>query len=346
MKKISLVVDKIFLNNKIFENDPILNFDNYLAYMRHLKLELAAIGYNLSTYDINKLEESELVFYFEINNEVKLPSSAEEINKAYLFIWECQIITPNIYDLTLHDYFNKIFTFRDDLVDNHRYFKINYSFDIPKKLDFNLKDTNKLCTLVAGHKRSHHHLELYSKRIEAIRWFELNAPNDFDLYGRGWDKYVSSNRVMRKLSKESRLLNYLFSKLLFKPYKSYKGELVNKVDKLKEYKFCICYENARDMPGYITEKIFHAFFAGCVPIYWGANNITDFIPSNCFIDKKQFRSYNELYHYIKEMSHIKYEEYLCNIERFLLGTQIEQFSIQCFSQLVIDQCIASIGKNE
>jgi hypothetical protein len=36
-------------------------------------------------------------------------------------------------------------------------------------------------------------LELYSKRVEAIKWFEKNHPEDFDFYGIGWDRYVSSD---------------------------------------------------------------------------------------------------------------------------------------------------------
>jgi len=38
---------------------------------------------------------------------------------------------------------------------------------------------------------------------------------------------------------------------------------------MEQYKFSIYHENARNIPGYITEKIFDSFFAGCVPVYWG-----------------------------------------------------------------------------
>ncbi len=37
---------------------------------------------------------------------------------------------------------------------------------------------------------------------------------------------------------------------------------------LKQYRFCLAYENQAD-PGYTTEKLLHAKAAGCVPIYWG-----------------------------------------------------------------------------
>ena len=51
------------------------------------------------------------------------------------------------------------------------------------------------------------------------------------------------------------------------------GELM-KIEFLKDYRFCIVYENSSS-PGYTTEKLLHAKVAGCVPIYWGDPN-TDF----------------------------------------------------------------------
>lgn len=45
-------------------------------------------------------------------------------------------------------------------------------------------------------------------------------------------------------------------------------------DKMKfisEYKFNICPENSNCM-GYVTEKLFQAIDAGCIPVYWGSFN--------------------------------------------------------------------------
>jgi len=50
------------------------------------------------------------------------------------------------------------------------------------------------------------------------------------------------------------------------------GGEAKKVEFLRGYKFCIAYENAAS-PGYVTEKLFHAKAAGCVPIYWGAPDV-------------------------------------------------------------------------
>jgi alpha(1,3/1,4) fucosyltransferase len=43
----------------------------------------------------------------------------------------------------------------------------------------------------------------------------------------------------------------------------------NKKDFLQQYNFNICPENS-DAPGYVTEKLFQAIKAGCIPIYWGS----------------------------------------------------------------------------
>lgn len=53
--------------------------------------------------------------------------------------------------------------------------------------------------------------------------------------------------------------------ILYKKYNDDKRKL------LKEYKFNICAEN-QDAPFYVTEKLFHAFIGGCIPIYQGALN--------------------------------------------------------------------------
>lgn len=40
---------------------------------------------------------------------------------------------------------------------------------------------------------------------------------------------------------------------------------------ISQYPFNICPENT-NAEGYVTEKLFHAMMAGCIPVYWGADN--------------------------------------------------------------------------
>lgn len=332
MKKACIVVQNVFKNNKYFDlNDKKLNRDNLLYPFWILKQEFLKNGYELSTQDINSIEDSEIVIYNEMPRV--MPKECDK-KKSYLLIFECEIIRPDNWDLNKHKYFNKIFTWKDDIIDNKKYFKINFSHNILKTINKELSKKEKLCTLIAGNKKSKHSLELYSKRVEVIRWFEKNYPNDFDFYGIGWSEYRLENRYLNFLFKKSKISK------LFKPdFVSYKGSIESKNEILQRYKFAICYENARDISGYITEKIFDCFFAGCVPIYWGANNITEHVPKDCFIDKRNFYNYEALYAYIKNMNHEEYLQYLDNIEKFLCSQKAYQFSCDFFAKTLIKTII-------
>jgi hypothetical protein len=103
------------------------------------------------------------------------------LHKIVLFLWEPPVVTAHLYDTSLHKKLSKIFTWSDDLVDEKKYFKIYYpvyfhwNFDIVALKSF---DDKKLCTLINADKESHHPLELYSARREAIHFFEHHHTDD------------------------------------------------------------------------------------------------------------------------------------------------------------------------
>jgi len=328
VNKACIVVPATYQNNKLFDlNDKIINRDNCMYPFHLLKEKFKDISIDLATQDINSVEDSEIVIYNEMPN---ILPKREDVCKSYLLMFESELIRPDNWDSEKHKYFNKIFTWKDDIVDNKKYFKFNFAQEIANHINKDLSRKEKLCTLIAGNKKSNHPLELYSKRVEAIKWFEKNHSEDFEFYGMGWDKYSSSNKY----------INFILSKLKISTlfvtnYSSYRGKLTSKKETLERYQFAICYENARDIPGYITEKIFDCFFAGCVPIYWGANNITKHIQKECFIDKREFNTYEDLYQYIKNMSDEIFLNYLENIEKYLNSDNSHLFSSKYFAEQII-----------
>lgn len=339
MKKASLIVHPTYQNNKLFDlSDKTINRDNCMSPFYLLKQKFANAGYDLSTQDINPLETSEIVIYNEMPSV--LPSDSK-IAKSYLILFESELIRPDNWDLDKHRYFHMIFTWHNEFVDNKKYFKINFAQEIPQTINKDLSKKEKLCTMIAGNKSVSHPLELYSKRVEAIRWFEKHHTEDFDLYGMGWDSYrFNGPKIIRALNRIKALTRFLAPS-----FPSYKGKVERKKEVLEKYKFAICYENARDIPGYITEKIFDSLFAGCVPIYWGANNVTDYIPKECFIDKRDFESYEELYVFIHNMSDDDYLAYLKAIEEFLNSDKIYPFSSEFFAETII-KTIVNDTKNK
>lgn len=337
MQKVSFYLNSN-LNNKIFDlNDSSINRDNFAYSYYQLKETFLKNNFDFSTVDINSIEKSQAIIY---NDMPKVLPKLKDIHKSYLLIFESELISPANWDFSKHQFFNKIFTWNDTLVDNKKYFKINFSHLFPKSINKDLSKKEKLCTLIAGHKMVKHPLELYSKRIEAIRWFEKHHLEDFDFYGIGWDKYQPTNKFVRSLLKRIRIAKF------FKPnYHNYKGAVNSKKEVLEKYKFAICYENAKDIDGYITEKIFDCFFAGCIPIYWGANNITMHIPKECFIDKRNFQTYEELYEYINTMNNHDYMQYLSYIEEYLNSKQSYKYTSKYFSETIVNILLNDLKKS-
>lgn len=98
--------------------------------------------------------------------------------------------------------------------------------------------------------------------------------------------------------------------------------------------------------GYITEKIHHCFFAGSVPIYWGASNITDYIPAHCFIDRRNFSTEQELYHALVHMPESEYENYIKNIENYLQSPQFLLFSSLHFVECLLKNIIPDYDRKK
>jgi hypothetical protein len=339
MKKACLVVNGYLKDNLIFMPDQ--HRDNWADRFFRLKKAFADRGYDLSTDDINPVAQSEVVIY-AANMPKQLPKP-EDKEKSYLILSESPFIRPENYDIEKHDCFNKVFTWHDEYVNGQKYIKLNYAHAFPEMISKNLGRKERRCVLIAGNKKPKKSLEdalfkldLYQERENAIRWFEKNHPEDFDLYGVGWDRYVFSGpRIVQALNRVS-YLPEIVMKLTGKTYSSYRGTVAQKKDVMERYRFSICYENAKDIPGYITEKIFDSFFAGCVPVYLGANNVKDFIPEKCFIDKRQFPTYEELYEYLTAMSDDEYLSYLHNIEHYLNSDLAFPFRSEGFVQAVVE----------
>lgn len=65
-------------------------------------------------------------------------------------------------------------------------------------------------------------------------------------------------------------------------------------------KFSIAFENT-STPGYVTEKIMHAFITNSIPIYWGDPEVAKDFNHDAFINCHDFRNFEEVVDYVKEV---------------------------------------------
>lgn len=320
-----------FHNNAIFDLSNPLNRDDGFKSWVCLKEAFAARRISLDTVDL--FDQSQSKPDFELHLDCRKTTSA---NKSYLVMLESHLIKPLNANPALWSQYDKIFTWRDDLLDGNRFIKINYPQEIQIPAVDGWQKRHQLCCLIAGNKSlaRFDKRDLYVERVKTIEWFEHNAKNDLALYGSDWD----IPRIGRGFC--AKVLRVIFKKLKhvlpFKKLYCFKGRILSKSDALLKSKFNICYENVADLPGYITEKIFDSFFYGCVPVYWGASNITQYIPANCFIDRKQFKNTAEMYAFLNKVTEPEYIEYQRNIVRFLQSDQAQKFSTATFVNTIVD----------
>ena len=331
----------LYNKNRIFNPEVKAPLGDDLLYPFHyLAKKAREKGISVSTIDTEPLDSYDSIIFLDFpgnKNQYFVKLRRMNFENLYLFLFENEIIKPDNWVKENYNHFKKIFTWRDDIVDNKKIFKFFLPNKIPADLSFDLSHKEKFCCMIAGNKKSNKPLELYSERVRAIRWFEGNHPGSFDLYGKGWNYTFPS--ILAPLSA---VLQPVFGRFS-RRYPSYRGEIGSKRMILGQYKFSLCYENMEGIPGYITEKIFDCFFAGCVPIYLGASNVSDFIPEDTFIDKRKFPGYGDLFSYLLKLSEDDYLSYIHAISDYIRSGKILPFGAEYFANLIINELEQVLG---
>ena len=322
--------------NTIFDRSSPANRDDCFAPYVFLRESLFKSGIQIDTAD--KAPDHDLGF--ELHQDVQHETTAP-IN--YLLMFETDFVKVENGDAVQWNKYRKIFTWNDNLVDGDRFIKINFPNPIHVHPVDGFSSRDRFCCLISSNRTlsTQDARILYPARVKAIRWFEAHAPHDFDLYGVGWDIPVVSDGLIGKLERRVWRVVSCFTTLRFFP--SYRGKVTHKHEVLARTRFSICYENVRDLPGYITEKIFDCFFSGCVPVYWGASNITDYIPANCFIDRRNFNDTEEVYRFLKNISEDEFIQYQQHIAAFLQSDAAYPFGSEFFAETIVNTIVQNLG---
>ena len=331
------IYDSINQDNNLFETSNVSIGDNLLSPFNLLGKEAEKLNVNVGTYAKIPLEEAEVVVFIDhpnINDRIFKYAQSNGI-KMFLISLESPIVSKNVLNKTHHQPFFKVFTWSDELVASNpeKYIKINYTYDIRINFDIETR-REKDFVIIAGNKKSSEKNELYSVRLHCIKWFEKHYPNSLDLFGFGWKLTAFNNDYFlgRIFTRINRRLSFFKNE-----FKVYKGSVDRKHEVLKNYNYSICFENVFGYSGYITEKIFDCFLAGTIPIYKGAPNILDHIPSNCIIMFDDFKDLNSMYDYLINISEATLIEYRDNIRTFLTSQKIKNFQNSFFASTILNE---------
>lgn len=281
-----------------------LNRDDQLLPFHRLRENLADMGINVHTADYlfkDNAEDFPQSDYYSLGllNNFERVIHERRARLAAFVIMEPPVVAPFLYDALpkLTTVFDRVYvhnTIGDgyslDGVDvtklQRLYWPIPYNY-VLEHFWGNGPRMKRVVVINGSHNPRSKSQEQYSLRIKAMA--ELSKSGVVDLYGMGWDRWWSRKAMW---------MPYWMNRYAIMSI--YKGECASKFEVLKNYEFCLCFENM-SMSGYITEKIFDCLYAGTVPLYMGAPNILDFIPEDVFIDCRKYPTWTEMWRDVSSM---------------------------------------------
>lgn len=316
-------------NNSMFAPDDKVHRFNPTYMPRLLRETFMQYGIEINTPDMNQGRKIAFDLFFE---------GCEFIDDG---IPKFLIALENPYhnrlneDREYYSRFSRVFTWDKRFHDMHNVVNVM----VPQRLEIEpfptYAERDVFSSLINANKAFREPMEndLYIERIKTIRWYERNAPEYFELYGMGWQKPTPAYGFW---SKAKRSIASLRVKLYgYKPFPSYRGEVNDKSSVLRRSKFSYCYENTRGPDNYITEKIFDSFLSGCVPIYWGPENVLEHIPANCFIDRQAFKDVAAVHRHLLAITPAEYAAYQANIAGFLKSDAVGIFDAKNFVRTIV-----------
>jgi hypothetical protein len=366
---INLFIDPFsrhFYHDALFDANSLLNRDGSLGPYIYLREWLTQRGIAVHTADYlfrNEIPDAKNLYVsLGIWEHYRGLAKRGNIELLAFFAVECPIVEPLLYR-ELKDaqhYFKHIFTTSDSAslerftdgpirCESFRY-PIPYedvdaaTWKQTERKFLTMINTNRLPRL--------NWQELYTERLRAVEYFARFG--EIDLYGTGWNepsfksgKALMPATIQRLYRQWLRYWDRLRpNPLLVAARRVYRGSIASKAETLGRYNFAICFENSI-LPGWITEKIFDCLHAGTIPIYWGAPDIQEFVPSNCFIDMRQFANYTELRDHLKSLTAKEIQGYRENARDYLRSPKFRPFTkqafVEIFARLVAEETGASIA---
>ena len=222
------------------------------------------------------------------------------------------------------NYNSKAISLTTKLIDIGRVDGITNS-DVPWPQDWNqnvefkevVTTRSESVVFVNGNKLSFINGEMYSLRRKCV----LNLPS-LDVYGIGWDLgflrklliFAAEIRLAIKNRMRPRLSS---SRSWLRQPTNWKGAPKSKLDTISQYKYSLVIENSMD---YMTEKLFDAFFARCIPVYVGPEVNKYEIPANLVVQVDP--TLNSIERGIEIAKAMDYEQWRTSLDSWLTSDAI------------------------
>ena len=250
------------------------------------------------------------------NLDLEILARRKKANKySVLLRSEPSCVLPDAYEPRTTSLYNRIITF-GKIGGNDTSLWPQY-WNLSDSLHISEERKNHRVALVNANKLSLFPSELYSLRRQIIAY-----STSLDLFGDGWNdsKFSRIRTLIIELRKQAfdPLGKMQHTQLWFKRW-PYAESPENKFLTLQDYKVNLVIEND---PSYLSEKIFDAFSAGCIPVYVGPK-IEDYgIPKSLAFQAEP--TVESIQKAIRAAFEIDHPDFLLRVKKWLASTKTRE----------------------
>jgi hypothetical protein len=163
--------------------------------------------------------------------------------------------------------------------------------------------------------------QLHDERLAIIE--RLAQQGLLDVWGSGWDSLENLPSQWRERISRSGLRRH--------------GPCPQKSAVLVGFEYALACENAA-CAGYVTEKIFDAMHAGCIPIYRGAPDIQRHVPAEAFIDGRGLAEADDPDAWLRERVEHRADAMRAAARAFLASPAGLRHSFEGFASWMLELC--------
>jgi glycosyltransferase involved in cell wall biosynthesis len=160
--------------------------------------------------------------------------------------------------------------------------------------------------------------------LDPLRKHYVASLDNITVFGLGWDRFKDNPHLKIGHTKHRSL------------------DEKSTVDILKNYTFVLIVENT-NADGYVSEKIYDAWIAGCIPLYYGNNNDLVGIPEDMYVDLKQFATSADLQKFLNKLTLKK----ITAMRKHILANreaQLQKVSTTAFAEVFEKVVAQTMGK--
>lgn len=239
----------------------------------------------------------------------------------------------------------RVLTYQENEVDYKKTFWLPYGLNLAAGRRFreSVEGISRpyLLGMINAWKKSEMPGDLYARRNRIAVAAGKTLGSKMLLAGCGWGQpLVYEQKWQRSLAKR---IPAFVRWLTGWPNSAYSGPLPlgnSKLPALARCEFALVPENCSSLAGYITEKIFNALFAGCIPIYQGHPDSSRWLPREIFVPMDQFADGATLVNFLQTMPQEKKEELKQAGKKFLDGGEARRFDISSWTAAIKEQIFA------